>query len=157
MILYNLVGPLVLCLGVAALLYIVPWSRIRELGWLGMIGGFGIALLMIGFMQNLSGYWLFHQVDLVDFYHIPLALSLTWSPLIIIFGHLMTFYRHPGIRIGILAIFPAGATFFHFLLIKGGFLTYHYWNLFDTFLLSLAIHIVIAGYLLLIHAAKSRI
>ena len=157
LILYNLVGPLVLCCGVAALLYLVPWSRIRELARIGIVGGFGVALVIIELMQNLWGFWLFHQVDLVDFYRIPLALSLTWMPLVIIFSHLMLQYRQPLLRVGILIVFPAAATIFHFLLLKGGFLTYYRWNLFGTFLFSLIIHAGIAGYLFLIRSARTKL
>lgn len=156
LILDNLIGPLILSLSLAALLYSVPMPNIRELGRIGVFGGFVTALLMVLLMQNLWGFWIFHQVDLFDYYRIPVTLSLAWLPLIIIYSHLMITHPHPVIRIGLLSAFPLGATLFHWLLIKGGFLSYHHWSLYYTFFLSLAVHLGIAVYLYVIHSIKFK-
>ena len=130
-----------------ALALIVPLPRIKELLPLGLVGGAGLAFLLIYFMQNVWGYWSFKDVDLLNVIDIPFFLSLSWFPIVILYSHLIGQYRSIILMLLIVVGFPIAATITQLYLIENQLLTYQNWNYPLTFLLSLAIHLIIAFYL----------
>ncbi|MCF8010515.1 MAG: hypothetical protein K9L17_06080 [Clostridiales bacterium] len=147
MIMEGLVGPLTFAGGIVVTILLVPWERIKELSLIGVIGGLGVALLLVYLMQNIFGLWMFHGIDLVYINKIPLFLSAAWIPLIVIFSHLLAQYKHFWQIIAILFLFPGASAFFHLFFILNDMLTYNNWNLFLTGLVSLGIHLSIMIYL----------
>jgi hypothetical protein len=143
----NIVGPGLFVTSVVLMFLVVPWERIKKLLPLGLIGGFVVALILLYVMQNLLGLWIFERVDVINILRLPIFLSLAWLPFVITFSHLIAQYRNAVLMIGILAAFPLGATFIHLFFLNNGMLTYNNWNLFGTFIISLAIHLAIAFYL----------
>ncbi|MDO9534622.1 MAG: hypothetical protein Q7J85_04650 [Bacillota bacterium] len=128
----NLIGPGLFVISFFFMFLVVPWERIKTLLPLGLIGGLGVALILLYLMQNILGFWVFNQVDVINIIRIPLFLSLAWLPFVIAFSHLIAQYRNAILIIGILAAFPLGATLIHLFLLNNGMLTYHNWSLFGT-------------------------
>lgn len=145
----NFIGIIVLLTGTIMMYLTVPREKIKKLLPLGLIGGAGVAFVLVFFMQNLYGFWIFMRVDLVYLGGIPLFLSLVWIPLIIIFSYLMLKSSHILSQAVIIVLFPLGATLFHYYIITMGALLYRNWTLPLTFLVSLAIHGGISIYLYL--------
>lgn len=147
MVAENLAGMILFMLGSVLMLMLVPMDRIIKFSLVGLIGGLGLALVLVYVMQNMFSYWVFKGVDLLYVRGIPILLSSTWIPVEIIFSHLTTKNRSFLTRLGLLIAVPVLAAFLHYLLILNRMLTYNYWNLTGTFLVSLAIHAAILGYL----------
>lgn len=147
MVAENLAGMILFILGTILMFILVPMDRIIKFSLLGLIGGLGVALVLVHVMQNIFSYWVFKGVDLLYIRGIPVLLSSTWIPIEIIFGHLTTKTRSLLTRISLLFAVPLASAFVHYLLILNKMLSYNYWNLTGTFLVSLAIHAVILGYL----------
>jgi len=149
MTIYNLPGPMLLLFGLILMFLVVPWKRIKELALIGLTGGLIVAFALIYLMQNVLGRWIFYNVDLLYIIKIPLFLSASWFPFIVVFSHLLSQYKDLPLILITLAALPVGATAIHLFLLNTGMLTYHNWNLAFTFLLSLGIHIAITLYLYL--------
>ncbi len=147
MVLEGLAGPLVFLGGLLLMFLLVPWERVKELAFVGLVGGLVLALVVVYLMQNYLGFWVFRRVDLLSASGIPLFLAASWFPLIIVFSHLLAQYRSLLPVVLILLAFPLGATLLHLLLRASGMLLYRNWNLPLTFILSLGIHLVIMFYL----------
>lgn len=149
MIAENLAGMILLIIGIVLMMILVPMDRVIKFSVAGLIGGLGVALGLVHIMQNIFSYWVFTGVDLLYFRGIPILLSSTWIPIEIIFCHLTTKTRSFFTRIVLLVAVPLLAAFVHYLFILNKMLTYHYWNLTGTFLVSLVIHAALLGYLYL--------
>ncbi len=147
MTLVNLAGPLIFLVALASMFLIVTWKRIKELFWMGIIGGLALALILVLIMQNIYGFWVFYQVDLIYLFKIPFFLSAGWIPIIIIFSNYLLNTKNILLIAAIILSFSAGATGIHYLLIKNNMLTYNNWNLLLTYFQSLLIHIGITAYL----------
>jgi hypothetical protein len=98
-------------------------------------------------MQNTFGFWNFHQVDLVYIFKLPFFLSAAWIPVVIIFSHFLTQSKSKLSAAITVLSFPAGSVLFLYFLMTNQMLTFHNWNLFFSFLVSLIIHLGIASYL----------
>lgn len=163
MILGSLGGSLIFLASLIIMLYLVPWAEIKSLALLGLVGGLGVAIVLLYFMQNLLGFWEFYRVDLISIWDVPIFLSAAWVPTVITFSYLLLkFANYPAFTDnkkytyekssllaigGLVLLFPLAATVVHFLLITNGMLFYHNWNLSLTFLVSLVIHLGILSYL----------
>ena len=145
--LINLVGLLLFLIGLIFMFLVVPYPRIRELFWIGMLGGFGISLLLIYTMQNVLGFWIFRNIDLVSVAGVPLFISLSWFPFIIAFSHLLAQYENVMLVSLLLLAFPLGFVLLHALFLNSLALIYINWNLYLTFFLALIIHLFLALYL----------
>ncbi len=126
---------------------VVPFQRIRELFWIGLIGGFGIGLLLIYMMQNVLGFWVFRNIDVISVAGVPLFIALSWFPFIIAFSHLLAQYHNVLLISLLLLAFPMGTVLIHALFLNNLALVYMNWNLYLTFFLSLVIHLLLALYL----------
>lgn len=129
------------------MLLTVPWQQIRRLARFGIVSGLGIAFLLILVMQNWLHLWIFHQIDFIYLGGIPVLLSAAWAPVEIFFAHFLSRYQHPILRLLLILAIPAVAVGVHFFQIQLGTLTYHHWNYFGTYLISLGIHTGLALYL----------
>lgn len=143
----GLAGPIIFIGGLVLMFLVVPWERIKELSLIGIVGGLGIAIVLIYIMQNALGLWTFFRVDLVNISGIPLFLAASWFPLIVLFSHFLNQYKNMPLLASTLLAFPLGATLLHLFLIANGMLVYTNWNLALTFILSLGIHLAITLYL----------
>jgi hypothetical protein len=143
----NLAGPMIFIGGLIFMLLIVPWERVKELFWVGIVCGAIVAFILVYLMQNIFGFWIFHQVDLLYIFGVPFLLSTGWIPVVIIFSHLLAQYESWFLAVVATLAFPIVATIVHAFLIINTMLSYHHWDLLFTFLISLVIHLGILGYL----------
>lgn len=147
LVLKNSAGILLFSVLLFFMFLFVPWRRIKEFLGIGIIGGFGVGVLLVFFMQNLFGFWRFHQVDFFTLMGIPIFISAAWAPLEIIFCHLVSQYKNLLMVLTLIITLPLGAILVHYFLIINEMLSYNHWNLLLTFLVSLGIHLVIGYYL----------
>ncbi|MCK8818073.1 hypothetical protein MWH28_11960 [Natroniella sulfidigena] len=147
LILENLVGGLILLLSLFFMFLVVPEQKIREFFNIGLVGGLVLALILVYLMQNMFGFWNFHNVDIIVIGDIPLLLSVAWLPIIIIFSYLVVKFKTIPAFLSIILSFPLAAVVVHYFLIDYGLLSYTNWNLLYTFLASLLIHLGITYYI----------
>lgn len=147
MILPNIAGLMGFLAVTAGMLWLVPHRRIRSLFPLGLVFGFGLALLLLHFMQNAFGYWQFMSVDLFYIQSIPVFVSLTWLPGIIMFAHFIQEHSSFQHVVALILLFAGIATIAHYLFMANGMLVYNNWSLAMTFGISAAIHIAISLYM----------
>ena len=140
-------GIIILLLTSVLMISIVSMERIKELLKYGLVGGLVVALILVYLMQNVFGFWTFNNVDIINIIGIPILLSSAWIPSVIIFAYLLNKYNQITSIGVILFVFPLSAVVVHYVFINFGLLQYSHWNLFYTFLVSLGIHIGLAGYL----------
>ena len=111
----NYFGPVLFLILMVIMFILVPKERIKRFTMLGLVGGFGVALLLVALMQNLWHFWSFHQVDLLYIFKIPILLSAAWFPLEVIFAHLLirissssgVNYPRPATRRSLSPLLPA--------------------------------------------------
>ena len=145
----ELIGPLTFAIPLLIIYFLLPLSLFKKLLAPGIIWGFGVALILIYVMQNVFAFWYFQNIDILLINNIPIFLSATWIPLVMVFVYLLVIFPS---KIGVVLLnilFPAGATLSHYIFISLNILSYSNWNLFYTFLVSLFIHLAITGYLYL--------
>ena len=153
----NFVSPALLGLSLAVMFWLVPEKEIKRLLNLGLIGGLGTALVLLYIMQNRLRLWNFRGLDLVHVAEIPLLLSAIWIPVVIIFVYFLSRLESVVSTAAVIVSFPLGATLAHYLFISYDLLVYDNWSLFYTFLVSLAIHLSIAGYYYLTARTTARV
>lgn len=147
LILDNFAGGLILFISLFFMFLVVPEQKIKEFFSIGLVGGLVLALILVYLMQNMFGFWNFHNVDIVTIGDIPLLLSAAWIPTIIIFSYLLVKFKTTSAISSIILGFPLAAVVVHYFLIDYQLLSYANWNLLYTFLVSLSIHLGIAYYL----------
>lgn len=147
MIAANLAGMIFFILGTVLMLILVPMDRVIKFSLVGLIGGLGVALCLVHVMQNVFSFWVFKGVDLLYVRGIPIILSSAWIPIEITYSHLTTRAKSWLTRLGLLIAVPVAAAVAHYILILNKMLTYNFWNLTGTFMVSLAIHIALLAYL----------
>lgn len=146
----NLAGGLSLAIFTVAMLLVVPAERIRRLALFGILFGGLLGLTVIFTMQNLLGFWAFREVDpgTLTVAGIPILLALAWTPMVVIFAHLLVQYRTPELRLLLWLGFAGMVTGAQYLMIVNTMLVYRNWTLPGTFLFTLAIH---AGLMVVLH------
>lgn len=126
---------------------VVPMERIRQLGLFGFLSGVLLPFLVIHIMQNVLGLWMHHRVDPVYLAEIPVFFAISWLPAVIIFAHFMVQYRTPVLRFLLLLAAGGGVAGIQLLLIANNMLTFNNWSLFESFLLTILIHLGLLGVL----------
>ncbi|MCL6639283.1 MAG: hypothetical protein K6T80_06345 [Firmicutes bacterium] len=149
MVLEDLFGPIAFLVGAIVMFLIVPWDRVKDRAFFGVVSGLGMALALIYLMQNIFGFWTFRGVDLVYLAGMPVFLAAVWTPLVITFAYLIAHYNNITMVVLILTGFPLIATIAHYFLVENRMLAYSNWNLVYTFFLAAGIHLGIALYLYL--------
>lgn len=151
----SITGPAAFVGMVVLMLIAVPQIYIKRFIWMGIIGGFVLAILILSIMQNLLGFWQFLNIDLVYLSNIPISLSAVWMPLVIMFSYFLNTGINNITRIvAMIAIFASIPVIGHWFLLSQGLLVYRDWSLTYTFILASAIHIMLYFYLNLASQAK---
>ena len=143
----NLMGLIIFTGSLFLMLLTVPWHEIKRFAIFGAVGGLGMAIIFILIMQNWLDFWTFHRVDFLYLGKIPFFLSAAWTPTEIFFAHFLNQQKNTLRRFLIIVSIPAAAVVIHLILMWNDMLTYHHWNLFLTFLVSVGIHAGFAYYL----------
>lgn len=142
----NLTGLVAFICSLGLMYFLVPGKAAGRLFWMGLIGGFGVAIVLNLIAQNLLAVWRFYDVDLVSVYGAPLFLSAVWGPLVITFCHLFTKSSNFYITALLIGGFSAVTSLAHWFMIIQGTLVYENWSLLATFLLAVGLHAAIGYY-----------
>ncbi len=143
----DLMGFLIFCGSLLLMMLTVPWRQIKRFWLFGVVSGLGIAFFLILLMDHWLGLWKFQRVDFFYLARIPLFLSAAWAPTEIFFAYFLSRYQQSFLRYLLILFIPAVAAGIHFVLGLNQMLIYRHWNLFGTFLISLAIHAGLAYFI----------
>jgi len=102
---------------------------------------------LLNFMQNAFGFWRFMSVDLFYVQSIPVFVSLTWLPGIIMFAHFIQEHSSLENVVSLILLFAGIATIAHYIFMLNGMLVYDNWSFAMTFGISAAMHIAISLYM----------
>ncbi|MEW6662978.1 MAG: hypothetical protein ACOY9Y_01280 [Bacillota bacterium] len=126
---------------------LVPRQQVAEFLQFGLVGGLGVALLILVVFVPFLEFWRFAPPDLLTIEGIPLFMAMAAIPLSMIFARSLT--KGEGLLPFLVVLgFPLAATFIHYMLIINGNLAYRNWSLAKTFLLALVTHAALAAYIL---------
>lgn len=128
------------------LLLALPRKETGQFWRVGLVGGFGTALLLTYLMSNIFGFWKFVAGDII-LGGIPLFLAATWLPLVIMYCYFVSKSREILHLILATAGFAALATAAHWYFIRTDILIYSGWSLLYTFILAAVIHTAVLYYL----------
>lgn len=145
MYLENLGGLVVLSLLTVVMLLVVPREKIRHLAGFGAIFGLVFPFFVIGVMQNLLGFWDYRGVDPVTVAGIPVFLAISWFPGVVIFAHLLMELRFTALRVLLFLVIGSAVAGLHYLLLLNNMVVFNNWNLTGSFLLTVGIHVLLAG------------
>ena len=128
---------------------LVPRRDVVRLLPFGIVGGFLLALAVQWVAVSLLRIWRFNYTEFASYAGIPLFLALSWMPTMIIFGHWLQQIRSNTGRFFFIAAFAVGTVLLEWAFVFTGYRDYlRYWNVFYTAILALAIHYLLAWYLL---------
>ncbi|OWZ83758.1 hypothetical protein [Natranaerobius trueperi] len=150
MYLPGLAGPLLFIISAILLLVLVPKKVILEKLIFGIVFGIGLAFILFYFLDIRFGFWDYRQVDLFFIADIPVFLSGTWTPLVILFVYFIKLASNFFTKIIVTLSFPLLAVISHFFFKLNEMLVYNNWNFFETFLMSFIVHLGIIGGLYII-------
>ena len=140
-----------------AMFLTVPLPNINRLLLFGLVGGFGLGIVVMTIMDpvlHLSGY---KFASLPGWLGIPVLAAMAWFPAEIIFAnYLAKMDNKTSVYLFVVAT-AFGATLLDYLCLRIGIREFIKWNLFNSFLLSLAIHTALAYYLRVTGYAREKI
>lgn len=136
----SLTGLVAFVASLGVMFFLVPTKYIGRYLWIGLIGGMGLAVLLNIVMQNVLGYWQFHDVDILYLSRVPMFLAGVWAPLVVVFAYLVRTSRSLYLTGLIIGAFAAAASFAHWFMIIQGTLVYQNWTLLGTFILAAILH-----------------
>ncbi|ACB85289.1 hypothetical protein [Natranaerobius thermophilus] len=147
---------LIFGISLVLLILIVPKEFIINKLIFGIVFGILQAILLIYYMEIRFGFWDFIREDILYLGELPIFLSATWTPLVIMFIYLLKLSTHLLSRIIVLILFPLLSTLSHYAFELNNMLTYQNWSYLETFLLSLLIHMAIIGGLYLVGELQDK-
>ena len=138
---------LFMVLAFTTMFIIMPREKILELltvgFWMGLVQA--VVLLWLGqvYLQvfRLSG-------DPTAF-GIPMIASFSWLPAVVLFAYYFIQTSSAVKRIGLVLLFAAGSVVVQYILQRAGLWENLNWNLYYTFMLTLAAHTLISGFIVL--------
>lgn len=149
-------GPLAFIGAAVLMMIVVPRTCIQRYVWMGIVGGLLLAVLLLIIMQNVLGFWIFTDIDLLYLYNTPMSLAAVWLPLVIMFSYFVNAANsNPTRSAALIVAFALLATIAHWFLLTEGLLVYRSWSLVYTFILAGVIHAVLYAYLQLANQAKN--
>jgi hypothetical protein len=142
----TLTGPIAFIISIVLMFLQVPGKDIMRFWKVGLVGGLGGAIVLTFTMHNLFSFWSFYRADVILF-GVPLFLSAVWMPLVIAYSYLISISRNIYHISLIIAGFALIASAAHWFLLSEDMLVYVRWSVWYTFILSVAIHMVLLYYL----------
>ncbi len=143
----NMAGVIIFGALMVVMVLVVPLEKIRKLAVFGLLSGVLLPFLVIHIMQNVLGLWIHRGIDPVTIADIPVFFAITWLPAVIMFAHFIVQYRSFVLVILLLMAVGGGVAGIQFLLIANNMLTFNNWVLFESFLLTMGIHLGLIGVL----------
>lgn len=149
-------GPVAFIGTAVLMMLVVPRTYIQRYVWMGIVGGLLLAVLLLIIMQNILGFWIFSDIDLLYFYNTPMSLAAVWMPLVIMFSYFVNAGNSNLTRsAALIGAFALLATIAHWFMLTEGLLVYRNWSLVYTFILAGVIHAMLYVYLQLANQAKN--
>jgi hypothetical protein len=142
----TLTGPIAFIISIVLMFLQVPGKDIMRFWKVGLVGGLGVAIALTFTMHNLFSFWNFFRTDVILF-GVPIFLSAAWMPLVIAYSYLVSISRNNYHIALIIAAFALIASAAHWFLLSEDMLIYIHWSVLYTFILSVAIHLVLLYYL----------
>lgn len=144
----SLVWIIYFLLAAIAMLILVPQRDIVRLLPFGLVGGFGIAAIVQMIAVWYMRLWRFNHTALAAYRGIPIFLALSWLPLTIIFGSWLLAIRTGTGRFFFIAAFALATVGLEWGLLRTGYMVHRRWSIFNTAILALVLHYLLAWYLL---------
>lgn len=142
----SLTGIVIFIAGLGVMFLVVPGKYVGRYVWFGLIGGLGMAIVLTSVMQNILGYWQFHDVDILYLSRVPIFLAGVWAPLVMAFAYLVRASKSLYLTGLIIVVFAAAASMAHWFMLIQGTLVYQNWTLLGTFGLAFILHGVLFYY-----------
>ncbi len=130
------------------MLIFVPRRAIIRLFPVGIIGGFGQAVIILGLLTPVFGFWRFRYTGIFSFAGIPWFIGLAWLPEVIVFSYFMKYLNTQREVLAYLAGFTLLTGLFVHWLFRSGYLIYNGWNSILTLPVALLAHTAVAYYIL---------
>ncbi len=135
-------------LAAIVMLSLVPQRNIVRLLPFGIVGGAAVAAIIQIIAVWYLRLWRFNFTDLAAYRGIPIFLVLSWLPLMIIFANwLLTLPAGTG-RFFYITGFALASVGIEYILLRTRFMVHMNWSIVRTSLLALALHFLLAWYLL---------
>ncbi|MBU7008097.1 hypothetical protein [Phosphitispora fastidiosa] len=144
---YGLFWVTLFILLMLAMLILVPRRAVIKLFPVGIIGGFGQAVIIMGFLVSVFEVWQLRYHDFFAFAGIPLFAALAWVPEVIMFSYFMKYLGNDRQVFAYLAGFTMLAGLSVHWLFRAGYLVYNGWNSILTLPVALLAHSTIAYYI----------
>lgn len=135
----------------------VPVKNISRLLLFGLIGGFGVALVVMTIMDTILHLSRYPFASIPGLLGIPVLAAVVWIPVEIIFANYLSKMRTKTNVYLFIAAIAIGAIVIDYLSLKIGIREFIRWNLVYTFLLSVAIQSALAYYLRVTGYAREKI
>lgn len=139
--------PFVFVAALVLMFFLVPQDRIMRFLLFGLVGGFGIGIILLYLMTPILGFWQFNVPGIIMVSGIPVLLAAAWIPLEIIYAHYFPKNNNKWTVLAYLLSLPVLSVAFHWLAIELGQMSYHNWSLAGTLLISVIIQTALAFYL----------
>ncbi len=120
-----------------AVIIAVPRNQIIRLLPVGFFGGFGQAILILGLLVPVLGWWRFNYTDFFSVAGIPLFIALAWLPVVIIYAYYLNRVKNREGLIAYITGFSLSTALYVHWLIRAGFLVFVNWNSLFTFLVAI--------------------
>lgn len=140
-----------------AMFLLVPVHNINRLLLFGLIGGLGVALVVMSLMDPILHLTRYNFASIPGFLGIPVLAAVAWIPVEIIFANYLPKMRTKTNVYLYVAGFAVGATVLDYASLLLGIREFIRWNLVYTFILAIVIHAVLAYYLRVTGYAREKI
>ncbi len=138
------------------MIILVPRRAIVRLFPVGFIGGFGQAVIILGLLVPVLGFWRFKYTDVFSFAGVPWFIGLAWIPEVIVYSYYMKYLNSRGEVLAYLAGFILLTGLSVHWLFRAGHLIYNGWNSILTLPVALAAHATITYYILKTSGALNK-
>lgn len=153
----SLVWVILFIMSALAMLVLVPRQRIWELLAFGIIGGLGLAIVVQYAAVVLYKLWSFNYLELAAWRGIPLFVAAAWLPTVIIFAHYLSYFRtSTGILFYIVG-FALATALLEYAFVLAGYRYYNNWSFLHTAGLAIALHSLLALYLLIFASERRKL
>jgi len=126
---------------------VIPRKELSKLLPIGIFAGFLLAMLLLVFLVPLLGLWQF-KTAVYPALGFPIFSAALWIPAVMIFSYYTPLFDKRNMLIYWILIFTTLTTIVIGLITNAGFISFINWDLMATFLLSFAIHSILALFIL---------
>lgn len=140
-----------------AMFLMVPVRNISRLLLFGLVGGLGVALVVMTIMDPVLQLSRYNFASIPGFLGIPVLAAVAWIPVEIIFANYLPKMRTKTNVYLYVGAFALGATILDYVTVLLGMRGFIRWNLLSTFALAAVIHACLAYYLTVTGYAREKL